>query len=156
MLPQDDRLSQISRWLPLFLWMALISLFSTDSFSNDNTGSFIEPILRAVLGRSFSEEAFDLIHYLIRKLSHVTEYAILGGLWYRAVNPGLRGWSSKAAIAASALSISYAVLDEFHQVFTSNREGSPVDVMIDSAGVLVALTIIWFYNKLTRFDDEHK
>ncbi len=156
MLPQDNRLSQISRWLPLFLWMVLISLFSTDSFSNDNTGSFIEPILRAVLGRSFSEEAFDLIHYLIRKSSHVIEYAILGGLWYRAVNPGLRGWSRKVAIAACALSVVYAALDEFHQAFTSEREGSPLDVMIDSAGVLVALTIIWFYNKRTGFDNEHK
>lgn len=150
MIPQDDRLSQISRWLPLFVWMALISLFSTDSFSNDNTGSFIEPILRAVLGRSFPEEAFDLIHYLIRKSSHVTEYAILGGLWYRAVNPGLRGWSRKAAIAACALSVVCAALDEFHQAFTSEREGSPLDVMIDSAGVLVGMTIIWFYNKLSR------
>ncbi|MBI4746766.1 MAG: VanZ family protein [Deltaproteobacteria bacterium] len=127
--------------------MALISLFSTDSFSNDNTGSIIEPILRAVLGRSFSEQVFDFIHYLVRKSSHVIEYAVLCGLWYRAVKPGLRGWSRKAAISACALPIIYAALDEFHQAFTSNREGRPLDVMIDSAGVLAAIAIIWFYNK---------
>lgn len=157
MTPQNDRLSQISRWLPLFVWMALISWFSTDSFSNENTRSIIEPILRAVLGRSFTKELFDLIHYLIRKSAHVTEYAILGVLWYRAVNQGLRGWSRKAAIAAGLFSISYASLDEFHQSFTFTRGGSPLDVMIDSAGVLAAIAIIWFYNKRAGFGvHEHK
>jgi len=87
--------------------MALISQFSTDSFSNENTGSIIEPILRAVLGRSFSEQVFDLIHYLIRKSAHVSEYAILSGLWYRAVNPGLRGWSRKGAIAMLEVRCAY-------------------------------------------------
>ncbi len=153
----NDRLSQISRWLPLFVGIAIISLFSTDSFSNDNTGSIIEAVLKAILGRSFSEEVFDLIHYMIRKSSHVSEYAILSGLWYRAVNPGLRGWSRKAAITACTLSIIYAALDEFHQAFTSNREGRPLDVMIDAAGVLAAIAIIWFYNKRAGFGvHEHK
>jgi len=153
----NDILSKISLWLPLFVWMALISQFSTDSFSNENTGSIIEPILRAVLGRSFSEQVFDLIHYLIRKSAHVSEYAILSGLWYRAVNPGLRGWSRKGAITACTLSIIYAALDEFHQAFTSNREGRPLDVMIDSAGVLAAIAIIWFYNKRAGIGvHEHK
>lgn len=150
-------MSQISRWLPLFVGIAIISLFSTDSFSNDNTGSIIEAVLRAILGRSFSEQVFDLIHYMIRKSAHVSEYAILSGLWYRAVNPGLRGWSRKAAITACTLSIIYAALDEFHQAFTSNREGRPLDVMIDSAGVLAAIAIIWFYNKRAGFGvHEHK
>ena len=157
MTPQNDRLSQISRWLPLFVWMALISWFSTNSFSNENTGSIIEPILRALLGRSFTKELFDLIHYLIRKSAHVTEYAILGLLWYRAVNQGLRGWSRKAAIAGGLFSISYASLDEFHQTFTSTREGRPLDVMIDSSGAIIAMVAIWFYNIKCRDKvHEHK
>ncbi|MEK6724946.1 MAG: VanZ family protein [Deltaproteobacteria bacterium] len=153
----NDRLSQVSFWLPLFVWMAIIILFSTDSFSNDNTGSIIEPILRAVLGRSFSEQVFDLIHYLVRKSAHITEYAFLGLLWYRAINKRLRGWNIKTALIAVLFSFIYASLDEFHQVFTSNREGRPLDVMIDSAGALAAIAIIWFYNKRAGIGvHEHK
>ena len=126
--------------------MALISIFSTDSFSNDNTGSIIEPVLRAVLGRSYTDELFDLFHYLVRKSAHIMEYAILGLFWYRAINKRLCGWNIKAAIAAVMFSFIYASLDEFHQAFTSNRDGRPLDVMIDSAGAIIAMTAVWFYN----------
>lgn len=144
------RSTQVARWLPLFVWMALISIFSTDSFSNDNTGSIIEPVARAVLGRSYTDELFDLFHYLVRKSAHITEYAVLGWLWYRAINKGLGGWNIKAAIAAVLFSFIYASLDELHQAFTSNRDGRPLDVMIDSAGAVIAMAAIWLYNTKCR------
>lgn len=155
-LTTGHRLTQVARWLPLFVWMALISIFSTDSFSNDNTGSIIEPVVRAVLGRSYTDELFDLLHHLIRKAAHVTEYAILGLLWYRAINKGLRGWNIKTAVAASLFSFIYASLDELHQAFTSNRSGRPMDVMIDSAGAVIAMAAVWFYNLKITNHKEHR
>lgn len=121
-------------------------MFSTDSFSNDNTVSIIEPVLRVVLGRSYTDELFDLFHHLIRKSAHVTEYAILGLLWYRAINKRLRGWNIKTAVAAVLFSFIYASLDELHQAFTSSRSGRPMDVMIDSAGAVIAMAAVWLYN----------
>lgn len=157
LLTTGQRLTQVTLWLPLFVWMALISIFSTDSFSNDNTGSIIEPVLRVVLGRSYTDELFELLHHLIRKSAHLTEYAILGLLWYRAINKQLRGWNIKTAIAAFSFSFIYASLDEFHQAFTSNRDGRPLDVMIDSAGAIIAMAAVWLYNTKCRIGiNEHK
>lgn len=68
-----------------------------------------------------------------RKLVHMAEYGLLWLLWLRAL-----GWRGRAPWAAAAIAIGYAISDEIHQTFVDGRHGSPVDVAIDSAGVLVA------------------
>jgi VanZ like family len=76
---------------------------------------------------------------LLRKLAHFTEYAVLTGLWWRA----LRGLGARFPLAmAMAISLGYAATDEFHQTFVDGRRGTPVDVLIDSAGIAVAATAI--------------
>ena len=37
-----------------------------------------------------------------------------------------------------AISLVYAVTDEFHQTFVDGRNGTPVDVLIDSIGIAIA------------------
>jgi VanZ family protein len=72
---------------------------------------------------------------LLRKLAHFSEYALLTGLWWRA----LRGLGVRFPLAAAmAISLGYAVTDEFHQTFVDGRRGTPVDVLIDSAGIATA------------------
>ena len=76
---------------------------------------------------------------LLRKLAHFTEYAVLTGLWWRA----LRGLGARFPLAiAMAISLGYAATDEFHQTFVDGRKGTPVDVLIDSAGIAIAATTI--------------
>jgi VanZ family protein len=76
---------------------------------------------------------------LLRKLAHFTEYAVLTGLWWRA----LRGLGARFPLAiAMAISLGYAATDEFHQTFVDGRRGTPVDVLIDSAGIAIAATAI--------------
>jgi VanZ family protein len=74
----------------------------------------------------------------MRKLAHVTEYAILSYFWFRAFNQGGRTWSPRSAVWALAFSITYALLDEYHQTFVPSRTASLVDVGIDSLGALTA------------------
>lgn len=51
-----------------------------------------------------------------------------------------------------AICISYAVLDEWHQTWTSHRTGSPVDVILDSAGAAAAM--LWIrWRSLVRKDE---
>ena len=83
-----------------------------------------QPNLRTELG------TIDLIG---RKLVHMAEFGLLWLLWLRAL-----GWSRAAALAAAAIAIGYAISDEYHQSFVDGREGAPRDVLIDSAGVLLA------------------
>jgi VanZ like family len=101
--------SPLSTWLPVVAWAAVIFAFSS------------VPSLGTDLG------TWDTI---LRKLAHLTEYAILGALLGRAVRrPGL----------ALALGVLYAVSDEVHQMFVEGRHGSPLDVLIDTAGLLAGL-----------------
>jgi VanZ family protein len=76
---------------------------------------------------------------LLRKLAHFTEYAVLTALWWRA----LRGFGVRAPIrTAMAISLCYAATDEYHQTFVDGRHGTPVDVLIDLAGMTTAALLI--------------
>lgn len=78
----------------------------------------------------------------LRKLAHVTEYAVLTFLWWRA----LRGLGAGAALpAAIVVSLLYACTDEFHQTFVDGRRGTPVDVGIDAIGIAIAAIAITIY-----------
>jgi len=71
-----------------------------------------------------------------RKFFHMAEYALLCFLWWRA----LAGTTTagRALAAAAATCVAYATTDEFHQSFIEGRHGTPVDVVIDSAGIAAA------------------
>ena len=69
---------------------------------------------------------------LLRKLAHMAEYGLLFLLWLRALQRP--GW-------AAAITLAYAVSDEVHQSFVEGRVGSPVDVLIDAAGVAIAFAV---------------
>jgi VanZ family protein len=99
-------------WLPVLVWAAVIFAFSSI------------PSLSSGLG------TWDTI---LRKVAHVTEYAVLGGLLYRALG------REPLALAAG---VAYAATDELHQHFVRGRHASPVDVAIDAVGVAVGM-LLW-------------
>ena len=88
---------------------------------------------------------------LLRKLAHVTEYALLTLATWRAAR-GLRpSWSPTAHLAfAAAVSLVYAGTDEWHQTFIEERNGTPVDVLIDSIGIAIACAVADRYGRLRR------
>lgn len=149
--------SRAGLWLPLLVWMSLIFLFSTDIFSGSETGGIILPVFRFLLRWAFSEQVLNILHHLLRKGAHLTEYAVLGLLWYRALNLTIREWNSRAAFQAFILSAFYAATDEFHQTFTLTRDGRVADVIIDSTGVVMAIAALWVYNNLIKgLNNEHR
>ena len=99
-------------WLPVIVWAVVIFTFSSI------------PSLSTGLG------VWDTI---LRKGAHVTEYAILGALLYRALG------REPLALAAG---IAYAGTDELHQHFVRGRHASPVDVAIDAVGVSLGM-LVW-------------
>jgi VanZ family protein len=103
----------LTRFAPPLALMALIFFFSA------------QPHLATDLG------TVDLIG---RKLVHMLEYGLLWLLWWRAFDrerPGL----------AAAITFLYAASDEYHQTFVDGRNGSPLDVAIDMAGMTVAIVL---------------
>jgi VanZ family protein len=132
---------RFSRYLPLFLWMAIISLASTGSFSGDNTSRFIRPLV-LWLFPNISAESLALIHFTVRKLSHFAEYAVLGFLAARAFASSKREIFKQRWFSLSLfLVVIYALLDEYHQSFVPSRGASIYDCLIDTSGGLAALLI---------------
>src|SRR5690349_15241729 len=71
-------------WLPVVLWLALIFTFSTDAGSSKRTSRIIGPLLRW-LHPGVSEETINTVQTVVRKGAHLTEYAILAALIWRAL-----------------------------------------------------------------------
>jgi VanZ family protein len=71
------------------------------------------------------------------KVLHVAEYAVLGLLLLLPVRD--LGWRGRGL--ALALGSAYAVLDELHQSFVPNRFADAGDVVMDVAGLLVAVAV---------------
>jgi VanZ family protein len=99
---------RMRRFGPPLLLMALIFFFSA------------QPDLNSGLG------VWDTIG---RKLIHAATYGALFLLWRRAL---------RRTGPAVAITILYAISDEYHQTFVHGRHGSPLDVVIDAAGVMIA------------------
>src|ERR1700731_2630442 len=138
-------------WMPSIIWMALIFIGSTDILSAEHTSRFLVPFLRWI-DPQISLATLNAIQFGIRKLGHLTEYAILAMLLWRALRSGT-GWQMKMSIlfliAALACAI-FAASDEFHQSFVPSRTSSPVDVMIDICGALVGLEICLAFARRKR------
>jgi VanZ family protein len=115
--------------------MAVISLGSTDVLAADETSRFIIPFLRWLLP-SAAPATLDLLHEAIRKLGHVSEFAVLAMLWYRSLAWGARGWEPRTALVAFGLSVLFAGVDETHQAFVATRTASVIDVGWDGLGAL--------------------
>src|SRR2546430_6502054 len=131
-------------WMPAIVWMAVIFLGSTDMLSAEHTSRFLVPFLRWI-DPQISLAALNAIQFGIRKLGHLTEYAILAMLLWRALRSGTR-WQMKMSILFLVAGIACAIFaasDEFHQAFVPTRTSSSHDVMIDICGALVGLAICW-------------
>ena len=144
----SDWFGTLQRWLPVVVWAAFISWFSTDAFSARSTNSYIDPVLRYLLG-DLTPAGFRFFHSIIRKSAHMIEYAILGALTGRALTAP-RTRVPRAMIARTlAACATYALLDEAHQALVPSRTGSGIDVLIDVTGA-TAGTLLFAWWRATR------
>src|SRR5688500_10779108 len=74
----------VKYWLPVLLWMVFIFIGSTDLMSAEHTSRFIGPFLRW-FAPDITDATIASIQLVVRKSAHLTEYAILAALLYRAL-----------------------------------------------------------------------
>ena len=103
----------LSRFGPPILLMAVIFALSAQADLNSGLGTL------------------DLIG---RKIVHAVTYGLLWWLWQRALG-------TRSPLPAALIAVAYAISDEYHKSFVEGRHGSPVDVLIDSAGVAIAIAL---------------
>lgn len=126
--------------------MAVISFMSTNAGSAEHSSRILTPLLRWIRPDASPEE-FALVHLLVRKAAHLTEYAILSMLAFRALRhsrrPTDRPWSNwRVGILAFLIAGAYSASDEFHQSFVPGRTGAIGDVLIDCCGAALGLSLM--------------
>lgn len=119
-------------WLPAVLWIGVIYLFSDQPYSGE-----------------LSERYLGVWNIAVRKIAHLTEYAILFLLLHKALLAGPpasapagsappprlgSAGKSYSGLRALTLATAYALADEWHQACVPGRTGTGLDVFVDSAG----------------------
>jgi len=140
-------------WLPVFAWMVVIFSASTDLMSSQRTSRIIGPLLRW-----FNPDISDLtvrrVQLVARKTAHLTEYAILAMLLWRAIRKSPKDhehrWSWREAAFVVAAAGAYAVTDELHQHFVASRYGSVWDIMLDTLGAAAGILVLWAVGRWRR------
>jgi len=109
---------KLKNWALVFLWAGIIFFFSS------------QPDLKSGLSNQWD--------FVLRKLAHITEYAILTFFLIRALKE-YRLSRHRVLFLAFTLALLYAISDEYHQTLVFGRQGAPRDVLIDSFGILLAV-----------------
>ena len=135
-------------WLPVIILLGIIFWMSSDTFSSQNTFRFIIPILH-YLFPGFSPKDLKLIHGLIRKFAHITEYFFLGLLLFRAFRSNsLQIWQLRWSVLAIVWATFFAFSDELHQLFVASRTSSFFDIGLDITGGFISQVAILLMGEL--------
>ena len=143
-----SRPNLLRAWWPAAVWVVLIAIESTDSFSSDSTGRMLYALVTRLFGHVDLAQ-FILVHRLLRKGGHVLGYGMLCLLLFRGLRASFQQigvWVWRTALFAWMATVCVASMDEWHQTFIPSRMGSPRDVLLDSTAGLIFLLIayLWF------------
>lgn len=95
----------------------------------------------------------DCWHTLVRKLAHMTEFALLGTFWTAALPlSGAGGCSTEKDRACRVLltCVLIALVDETIQLFVPGRSSQVTDVWIDALGAAIGLGAALLLGKWKR------
>ena len=122
-------------WVPVLIWVGFIFWLSSI------------PDLKSGMEEDF----------ILRKIAHILEYAILTFLLFRALSAQGRPASGgekisfvKTLILAVIIAFLYSISDEYHQTFVQGRQGSFKDIGIDSVGILLSAGLWYIKNRKGR------
>ena len=124
-------------------WCIMIFSFSSVRAirSNDFTlkkAGFLSSLLVSGYNEKTIREQIDinaLVHYLLRKAAHITEFAVLGALLVADIYLWFKPGRTALVISSLLTGAAYAISDEIHQYFVPGRSCELKDILIDSAGV---------------------
>lgn len=116
------------------IWMVVIFAFSHQAHS----------------GR-ITEEYLGDANIPVRKLAHMTEFALLYILTFRTLfEAKFKALQSTKLLSLTSfiLTVGYAASDEWHQSFVPGRSSQLTDVLVDATGALAALLLVWGWRQL--------
>lgn len=162
-------------YFPAVCLMIVIFLFSSQPAEESSAESsrivgMVLHFWETIRGIKFSAQEFALwaekIHTPVRKLAHMTEYAVLSlsifipsmaqhteGLYILVDSEKKKRMWKKAAwaklvLVSMAVVLVYAATDEFHQLFVEGRSGKLTDVLIDGCGAILGIFAFLLFWKI--------
>ena len=133
--------------------MGVVFFASGDAKSYQHTSTLFEPLLHWLFPQ-MPQTRVEFIHHIFRKIGHLTEYALLALLLWRAIRQPQkneqRPWCWDEAGLSLAIVFLYAASDEFHQIFVPSRTALVSDVVIDTTGGAIGLLLLWSIGKILK------
>jgi len=121
-------------WSVTAAWAGLIFYLSTGTFGSAFSHLLLERLLALVHWHP-SLQVFEALHWLMRKLAHLTEYGVFGLLLYGSLTGQRRfTWGFRSALLTLVLVALSSFSDEYHQSFVPGRHASLADCGIDIVG----------------------
>jgi len=137
------------RWFMVVIWAGLIFYLSTSGFGIGFTEWLLLQIL-SLLHAAVSPRTFEVLHHLMRKTAHMTEYAVFCLLLYAAfLDAEDFEWHPRLALRSVIIAGIYSLTDEYHQSFVPGRTPSIIDCGIDTVGAALSTLIVlaWSWRK---------
>ncbi len=149
-------------WIPILLLaiavvmvMAMIFYFSSENAdesteTSNGVTAFVLKILKPdfdSLSREEKAAFFASASHYVRKAAHFTEYFLLGLFSSLLVFSIVKASGKRMGalfIIPPVFSLLYAVIDESHQTMVGGRAGQMTDVLLDTAGAVLATLIVFF------------
>ena len=143
----------MKRWI-LYIVLCLIVFFIWDNSLQNGGNSdgfsliFAEWITPVAHKLGFHGNIWAL-NRIVRKLAHLTEFTILGGILYVVLR---RYIEYGTVVKTIGVGIVIASLDEFIQLFSLGRSSQLSDVLIDTVGIIIGISVV----KLTYYISHDK
>jgi VanZ family protein len=135
------------RWFMVASWAGLIFYLSTSGFGVGFTEWLLLEILH-LLHANVSPHTFEVLHHLMRKAAHMTEYAVFCLLVYAAfLDAEDFEWRGGLALRSVVIAGLYSLTDEFHQTFVLGRTASIIDCGIDTIGAALSTLIVLVWDR---------
>ena len=143
----------MKRWI-LYIVLGLIVFFIWDnSLQNGGTSDGFSLIFAEWLAPIADKLGFYgniwTLNRIVRKLAHLTEFTILGGVLYVVLR---RYIEYGTVVKTIGVGIVIACLDEFIQLFSLGRSSQVFDVLIDTIGIIIGISVV----KLTYYISHDK
>lgn len=133
----------MKRWI-LYIVLCLIVFFIWDnSLQNGGNSDGFSLIFAKWLAPIADKLGFYgniwALNRIVRKLAHLTEFTILGGVLYVV----LRHYIEYGTVVKTiGVGIVIASLDEFIQLFSLGRSSQLSDVLIDTIGIIIGISVV--------------
>jgi VanZ family protein len=115
------------------IWWSLVFGSSGEGAS----GSWTAKLLADWFG--LSGNALEVTNFLVRKAGHIFYYGILASLIAWSVFGFIFACRLRSIAAAGLLALGTGVFDEVRQSQFDSRTGTPIDLIYDSTGIVLAV-----------------